>query len=469
MRTFGLLAAVAALPAMISAYPLGVRDATDTDVLVFQFADVLEQLETQFYAAALQKFSADDVKGAGFSDPNLVVEQLKQIQGDEATHASVLEDAITSTFGKELASKACKFNFDSALTTLDVTLATARVVENVGVMAYVGAAHLLSDPVLLSAAASIATVEARHQTILNILSGNAALIPQAFDMALTPSEVLALAGPFISGCDLGVPANTPLAIKNTPVKPGDKLEFDSTALNSTVDSSKFSCQIMVGGDSNSRSFPIDDCKVPDDVSGPMAVWITSDDQPLANDVVNRDTTKQIAGPALTFVDSKVDLIPTLVRQTDASKTSSGSETTSTVTPDEAKKIAQGGEVTDSGSDSSSDDSKKDDSSNSDSSSDDSSKDSSSDSKDGSDASSDNKDGSDSSSDSNEGSDSSSDNKDGSDSSSDNSGDNKDASSDNSEDSSAESLQTNQNKATGPTKAGGLTVDGWGEIPADQDA
>jgi hypothetical protein len=462
MRTFGLLAAIAAIPA-IMAYPLGVRDATDTDVLVFQFADVLEQLETQFYAAALKKFSADDVKSAGFADPNLVVEQLKQIQGDEATHASVLEDAITSTFGKELASKDCKFNFDSALSSLDVTLATARVVENVGVMAYVGAAHLLSDPVLLSAAASIATVEARHQTILNILSGNAALIPQAFDMALTPSEVLALAGPFISGCDLGLPANTPLNLKNSAVKPGDKLEFDSTALNSTVDFSKFNCQIMVGGDSNSRNFPIDDCKVPDDVSGPMAVWITSDDQPLANDVVNRDTTKQIAGPALTFVDAKVDLIPTLVRQTDASKTSSGSETTSTVTPDEAKKIAQGGEVTDSGSDSSSsDDSKKDDSSNSDntdSSSDDSSKDSSSDSKDGSDSSSDSKDGSDSSSD----------NKDGSDSSSDNSGDNQDSSADNSEDSSAESLQTNQNKATGPTKAGGLTVDGWSEISADQDA
>jgi hypothetical protein len=81
--------------------------------------------------------------------------------------------------------------------------ATARVVENVGVGAYLGGATLIDDPVLLDAAASILTVEARHQTVLNILSG-ASAVPSAFDIPLTPSEVLALAGPFISGCDVGI-------------------------------------------------------------------------------------------------------------------------------------------------------------------------------------------------------------------------------------------------------------------------
>lgn len=84
--------------------------------------------------------------------------------------------------------------------------ATARIVENVGVAAYSGGAILLTDPVLLGAAASILTVEARHQTVLNILSGGGTAIPAAFDIALTPSEVLALASPFIDGpCDLGIP------------------------------------------------------------------------------------------------------------------------------------------------------------------------------------------------------------------------------------------------------------------------
>ena len=79
----------------------------------------------------------------------------------------------------------------------------ARVVENVGVGAYLGAAHLVGDLNVLTAAASIMTVEARHQTILNVLSG-ATAIPQSFDIPLLPQEVLAIAGAFIKGCDLGI-------------------------------------------------------------------------------------------------------------------------------------------------------------------------------------------------------------------------------------------------------------------------
>lgn len=80
----------------------------------------------------------------------------------------------------------------------------ARVVEMTGVAAYMGATQIIEDPAVLVAAASIMTVEARHQTILNVMQG-AKAIPQAFDMALTPPEVLAIAGAFIKGpCDLGI-------------------------------------------------------------------------------------------------------------------------------------------------------------------------------------------------------------------------------------------------------------------------
>lgn len=95
--------------------------------------------------------------------------------------------------------------------------ATARVVESVGVSAYLGGAALMRDPILLTSAASILTVEARHQTILNILSSVGTAIPAAFDFALTPSEVLALASPFISGpCDVGLPGM--LYIDRLPTK-----------------------------------------------------------------------------------------------------------------------------------------------------------------------------------------------------------------------------------------------------------
>ena len=85
----------------------------------------------------------------------------------------------------------------------------ARVVENLGVGAYLGAAHLITDPALLTAAGSILTVEARHQTILNVLN-NGVSIPQAFDIALLPNEVLAVAGAFISGCDTGITGTQPV-------------------------------------------------------------------------------------------------------------------------------------------------------------------------------------------------------------------------------------------------------------------
>ena len=82
--------------------------------------------------------------------------------------------------------------------------ATARLVELVGVSAYIGGASLIEDKNVLNAAASILTIEARHQTVLNLLNGGTT-VPASFDAGLTPSEVLAIAGGFISGCDVGIP------------------------------------------------------------------------------------------------------------------------------------------------------------------------------------------------------------------------------------------------------------------------
>lgn len=109
----------------------------------------------------------------------------------------------------------CEFNFGDALSSVSTMAPVARVVEELGVTAYLGAAHLMSDPELLTTAASIVTVEARHQTILNLLNGGTA-IPQAFDLAFTPSQVLAVADPFISGCDIGVPGAIPSIYRIRP-------------------------------------------------------------------------------------------------------------------------------------------------------------------------------------------------------------------------------------------------------------
>lgn len=132
------------------------------------------------------------------------IEQFLVIQEDEASHSTVLQSVLKSLNQEPITS--CKFNFDAVLKDVATMATVARVVELVGVGAYLGAAPLVKDPSLLVAAGSILTVEARHQTILNIMSSNGTAIPSAFDIGLTPNEVLALASPFFDGpCDLGVP------------------------------------------------------------------------------------------------------------------------------------------------------------------------------------------------------------------------------------------------------------------------
>ncbi|KAJ3532250.1 hypothetical protein NM688_g7451 [Phlebia brevispora] len=193
-------------PLLVTAAPISRRqasNATSTALLVMQFADVLEQMESTFYSQALAQFQTSDFVTAGFSDPEVAIQQFTSIQSDESVHDTILQSTIQSLGGEPISG--CQFDFTSVLTDVETMVTTARVVENLGVAAYMGAAHLISDPVLLTAAASIMTVEARHQTILNVLNGGSA-IPQAFDIPFSPSEVLAVASPFISGCDIPIAA-----------------------------------------------------------------------------------------------------------------------------------------------------------------------------------------------------------------------------------------------------------------------
>ena len=66
--------------------------ATHTHALMHpEFAGVLEDLESQFYSQALSKFQASDFTAAGFSDPNLPIQQFTAIGGDESTHLTTIQ------------------------------------------------------------------------------------------------------------------------------------------------------------------------------------------------------------------------------------------------------------------------------------------------------------------------------------------------------------------------------------------
>lgn len=332
--TFLPSASVAALAAytLTNAAPLK-RTVSATDVLVLQFAHVLELFEATFYTQALTQFQEQDFIEAGFQVAEVAVQQFESIQIDESSHVTILESTITSLGATPISN--CQFNFNAALSDVATMAATARVVEDLGVSAYLGAAHLISDPIILTAAASIVTIEARHQTVLNILQQGSA-IPQAFDIPFTPSEVLAVASPFISGCDLGVPANPTLAVTNTEtVVVGTTLSFSSVAINGSTDG--LFCQMIIGGAPDAIVLPFNACVVPQ-VNGPVALWITSDSQPLINNPRDRATDKQVAGPTMIFVDSDPtpDVLGQLARA--GSPTVSGDTVVSTLTPSQASAV-----------------------------------------------------------------------------------------------------------------------------------
>jgi len=315
------------------------RAASANDITVLKFANVLEQLETEFYKQALAKFQESDFTNAGFVAASVPVEQFNQIAVDEATHTSTLASVLKS-LGQAPVS-GCKFDFSSALTDVKTMAAVARLVENVGVSAYLGGAALIDDRQLLVAAGTILTDEARHQTVLNMLNGGVA-IPAAFDMALSPSQVLALAGPFISGCDLGIPANPVLKVTNTgPLAPGTTLTFDSPALTGQ-DRSKLSCQMMTGGAPFAVSFPIDQCVVPQGLEGPVYIYITNTTQPLLNSQQSQNVGSIVAGPIGGFIDTRQESISALFKS-GGQANQGGSVATNTISPAEASQIAAGGQ------------------------------------------------------------------------------------------------------------------------------
>jgi len=345
MRYFTTL--LAALPLLVSARPIR-RSVSANDALVLKFANLLENLETQFYAQGLAKFQSSDFSDAGFTSPEMVTEILTSIHLDESTHETFLEQALMDNGATPLM---CDFDFSSALTDVATMAATARVVEMVGVSAYLGGATLIDDPLILDAAASILTVEARHSLLLNLMSGEGSALPQAFDIPFTPQEVLSIAGGFIKGsCDTGLTPTNPLSLTNSgTVTVGTLLTFSASGMSST---DGLFCNMLTGGMPFALNLPLSQCYVPEGINGPVAIWITSDNNPLANNVIDRDTTKQIAGPLIAFIDTAPELLSQLVR---GSGTNSGATTTTTttITPGEAASIIAGASATATASDSSS--------------------------------------------------------------------------------------------------------------------
>ena len=104
---------------------------------------------------------------------------------------------------------------------------TSQALENTGVGAYLGAAPAINKPAYLSAAGSIAFIEARHAGFLNVLVGdrittNLFKQEQSFERAFTIQEVVASASPFIKDLNGG----KPLTFNADPTMRSDANDID---------------------------------------------------------------------------------------------------------------------------------------------------------------------------------------------------------------------------------------------------
>ncbi|KAF2472050.1 uncharacterized protein BDR25DRAFT_342080 [Lindgomyces ingoldianus] len=239
-----------------------------TDIDILQFALTAEHLESAFYQQGFAKFPMSDFQALGLSDTN--IKSLQQVAQTEATHVSTLLSVISGAGTQPV--QPCQYNF--AFTDAKAMVATARVLEAVGVSAYLGAAPLINSSDILSAAASIATVESRHQSFIRVASG-AEPVPAAFDTALGPRAVFTLAAQFIQSC----PEGSNLNIQPFPAIALQNPEKATVGQNlALADASQPAgaqfCAFVAPGGNQFEPLTNGNCVVPQNLSGEVYMMLT---------------------------------------------------------------------------------------------------------------------------------------------------------------------------------------------------
>lgn len=146
------------------------------DVGIMNYALTLEYLESAFYDEATLSGKVTDPALKAF---------LATTTRDERAHVKIFKAALGSK-----AVKKPKFDFMGIPSDPGKFAATAYVLENTGVHAFLGQAPNIKAPKLLLTAASIVTVEARHSGAIGLYLGKPIAANGPFDSGLTAAEVL---------------------------------------------------------------------------------------------------------------------------------------------------------------------------------------------------------------------------------------------------------------------------------------
>lgn len=153
------------------------------DVEILNFALTLEYLESDFYT----------VKGRAVGLSGQAKAYAEQFGAEEVEHVAALTAAVKQLGG----TPAKRPTFVFPATDEKTFLALASTLENTGVSAYNGAAPSLQSKQVLGEAGGIVQVEARHAAAIDLLIGRSPTPNGGFDVPLTKTQVLAIAGPLI--------------------------------------------------------------------------------------------------------------------------------------------------------------------------------------------------------------------------------------------------------------------------------
>ena len=179
------------------------EDEFEDDVDILNYALTLEYLEAAFYRQGLENLSEEDFCNCRALQENthlqeVVYEELQTIQAHEEAHAQAISQTIEDIGGEPIEEP--EFNFGIRVEYPMAFLATAALLEDLGVAAYAGAAPSVENEDILAAALGIHSVEARHAAFVRTLGGQTSF-PEVIDEAAARADVEELANAFIEGED----------------------------------------------------------------------------------------------------------------------------------------------------------------------------------------------------------------------------------------------------------------------------
>jgi len=172
--------------------PDGTIDLGSGDIGISNLAYTLDQLETAYYATALEK-------AYGISQEDRKV--LAELHDHELVHREFFRGILSYNGIPDLEFDFSGVNFSDRYSIFDA----AQKFEDVGIAAFNGTGPLIQDVEVLKIAGKLVSVEARHATLTRYMIrpktyfslGHELIDDQGRDWFLTPEEVVKKAQPFI--------------------------------------------------------------------------------------------------------------------------------------------------------------------------------------------------------------------------------------------------------------------------------